>query len=120
MCRLGKTPGDILLNPYVQEVNTPQNVVGERISCYFNLCVRMQNAKKFSLVLYSSPLINHSYNKVKLHFYSYDCMLSRQEILTQAFMIFFLCAHASSDFYLGDHNHVQQKDLTYFTLHSGL
>lgn len=47
-------------------------------------------------------------------------MLCRQEILTQEFIILFFCAHASSDFYLGDHNHVQQKNLTYFSLHSGL
>lgn len=38
---LEKTPRDILLNPYVQDLNTPQNVVGERISCYFHLHVHM-------------------------------------------------------------------------------
>lgn len=41
MCRLEKNPRGMLLNPYVQDLNTPQNVVRERISCYFNLCVHM-------------------------------------------------------------------------------
>lgn len=114
MCRLGKTPRVILLNSYVPDLNTSECVVRERISCYFHLCVHMQNVEKFSLVLYSSPLNKHSYTKIKPHFYSCDCLLSKQEILTQGLLSWILCVHASSDFYLGDFNNVQQKIHLFF------